>query len=176
MADEFIEHAPGCAQLASGATPNLYTGMIARLFCSAEPFRVVAFTCSSPGEGVTWTVNHLRAELERTTGLRATVVSASDLVAEQPQRNQAWPDHTTKRYRQYDAVLVDAGSLAGNGSIIGLTRMVDAVVIVVAAGKARKEDIANAVTTIDSAQGRVAGFVFNKQKKGLPAWLEKLLG
>jgi Mrp family chromosome partitioning ATPase len=183
----FTEHAPANRWEPVVAGSNVYAGLIARLFGGVEPLSVVGFTSALPGEGVTYTVTNVAAEIERTTRLRATVVSASGLLSS-PVTQPAWilgatsqssrstgSDRITTLRRDFDVILVDAGSLTANISIMGVTGMVDAVVVVVEAARTTKQDLNRAVTTISAAQGRVVGFVLNKHRR-VPAWLQRLLG
>jgi Mrp family chromosome partitioning ATPase len=74
-----------------------------------------------------------------------------------------------------DVVLVDAGSLSGDGSIIGVASMVDAVVVVVEAGRTRKHEVIRTVETIEAAGGTIAGLVLNKRRTWIPSWAERIL-
>lgn len=176
------------ARTAAGVRPNAYAGLIARLFLGDDPLRIVAFASALPREGVTFTVARVAAEVERMTGLRSTVVSASELLA----GTSAAPipilgasalngsnngrDKLANLQSEFDVILVDAGSVAKNGAVFGLAYMVEAVVMVVEAGRTRREELNRALSTIAVAHGKIAGLVLNKHKNVLPAWLERLLG
>jgi hypothetical protein len=166
---------------AASAIRNLYTSLIAQLFSSADSVRVVAFTSPAPGQGVTWTVRRLASEIYRTTGLRATVVSASDILSgsQSPPVSGSAPDPVTalsSLRREFDVVLVDAGSMSASGSVIGLSRAADSIILVVEAGSTTKQDVRRALAYISAAGGKIAGCVFNKEKPALPVWLENLIG
>lgn len=184
-AEGVIESIPTIS--ASGLCPAAYSGLIARLFGGAEPMRVVAFTSALPGEGVTYTVTRLAAEVERSTGLRTTILSGSEILSNSglPSSRSygvaaasglARPRLLERLRDQYDVVFVDAGSIARNGTVLGVARMSDAVLIVVQAGRTRRDELAAAVFAVQAAQGKIAGFVLNKFKPALPSWLERLLG
>jgi hypothetical protein len=184
--EKSFAHAPAVAQpvpLISGS--HAFTGLIARLFNGPEPLRVVAFTSSLPREGVTWTVRRIADELQRTTGLRAAVVTASELRASAPLDVLGAPSIAASARREdrlgelsaaSDVVLVDAGSVEASGAVVGLAAKVDSVVVVVQAGRASKHDVSRTVDTIAAAGGRTAGLVLNRRRAHVPAWLEKLLG
>ena len=167
-------------------TANALTGLIARLFGGPEPLRVVAFTSALPREGVTSTVRRAAAELEQTIGLRATIADAEALLVPAASahilgtssllNDTRRRDHLAELRDGRDVVLVDTGSLEGNGAIVGLARKVDAVVIVVEAGRTSKAEVARTVETIAAAGGLIAGLVLNKRKTVLPGWLERILG
>ena len=77
---------------------------------------------------------------------------------------------------EYDVVLVDAGDLALGGELLSLARTVDAIIVVVEAGKTRKKELTQAVSAIGAAGGNVAGLVLFRRKPLLPAWLERWIG
>jgi Mrp family chromosome partitioning ATPase len=166
---------------------NAFTGLIARLFGGPEPLRVVAFTSALPREGVTYTLRRAAAELERTVGFRATVASAAELLVPAASDTHilgtpSFANNTGRRDRlaelrgAFDVVFVDAGSIATSGAVVGLAQKVDAVVVVVEAGRTSKTEVARTVETIVAAGGTIAGLVLNKRKAVLPAWLERMLG
>jgi Mrp family chromosome partitioning ATPase len=168
---------------------NVYTTLIARCFGSVDPLRVIAFTSALPGEGVSWTVSHLAEEIERTTGLRPMRVSAADLFttadsardhqrgkAPENEREAAMVAALADLRSGTEVVLIDAGSIIGDGSIIRLSRRVDAVVLVVEAGRTSRREVKRAISDISLAQGIIAGCILNKSRTVLPRWLERLFG
>jgi len=185
MDDVFSRHVVEDGKQLIANTSGDYGRLIAVLFGGDKPLKVVAFTSASPSEGVTYTVTRVAAEIERRTHLRVAVASApelrstSDLQPAWLLGPSAYPraegdiDHVVTLQARYDAVLIDARSIA-EGSIIGPA--VDGVVIVVEAGKTKRRDLRRAIATIRTMQGNVVGLVFNKYKRVLPSWLERLLG
>jgi Mrp family chromosome partitioning ATPase len=185
IVEQFDNRAPMGLPHAAPAPSDDYGRLIAALFSGAEPLKVVAFTSASPQEGVTYTVTHVATELERRTNRRVGVVSAQELQSKSADVQPAWllgggegrrrgsTDHVATLQTRYDIVLIDAGCIA-EGAIIG--RGVEAVVIVVEAGRTTKRDLHRTITAIRTGQARVVGLVLNKYKRVLPAWLERLFG
>ncbi|HYO84092.1 MAG TPA: hypothetical protein VES20_21995 [Bryobacteraceae bacterium] len=177
---------PTRTDLQAGTAANLYSGTIARLFAGPEFRRVIAVTSVNPGEGVTWTATRMASEVERVMGLRAGVISSADLLARfEPRPPGAGITFvpaaraTLSQLRsEYDVILVDAGSMSASGSAIGLCRLelVDAVVLVVEAGRTKKHAVRRALQDISAANGKVAGCLLNKRRFVVPAWLEALIG
>jgi hypothetical protein len=171
------------APLPVGSGPSVYGELIARLFYSSNPVRTVFFVSFGRGEGVTYTVNRLAAELQSNAARQVAVVASSDLAARrtqpilgvpQPYRVAEPKSRLLELGRDFDFVLIDGGSIAGGSTSVELMALADAVVLVVEAGHTRKEDVDRAVATISASGGRMAGFVFNKHKHWVPAWLERL--
>lgn len=177
--ETYIEQAR-LSRIASRVEPNIYTGLIARLFGGRAPLRVVAFASALPGEGVSYTVRRVAAELNRTLGVRATVLSAEELMADTAAEASVEGSGESNRAvalrKDYGVVLIDAGSMERDGSVIGAARLVDGIVMVVEADRTRKQEIKRAIDTITAAQGQVVGAVLNKHRRILPLWLERLLG
>jgi Mrp family chromosome partitioning ATPase len=160
--------------------------MLARLFSGAEPVRIIGVTSVDPGEGVSWTAARMAAEIERTMGVRAGVVTSEQMLARMESRPRVagivpvpvGRGNLSSLHMDFDVLVVDAGSLAENGSIIGLSRMgvIDAVVLVIEAGRTQKHSVRRALDDIASGTGIVAACVLNKRRFAFPAWLEALIG
>lgn len=75
----------------------------------------------------------------------------------------------------FDNILIDCRSLHDASDAAVLASSVDGVVVVVEAGQSRREEIINAQRTIEQAGGKFLGFVLNKRRYPVPAWLYKRL-
>lgn len=170
-----------------------YAPLIARLFKGSKPLRVIGFVSALRQEGVTYTTQRVASEIGRITGLRVQVVRPQELLppvtASQffglPQvfsgsriLRSAGPgpvDEAVPGRSDCDVVLVDAGSVLEDGMAVGIASRMDALVMVVEAGRTRKADLVRAIDTLSAARGTVIGFVLNKQKRFLPMWLQRLI-
>lgn len=167
--------------------PNAFTNLIARVVSGQSPLRTVAFVSALPREGVSYIIRRVADELERTSGLRSAVAQASEVLAAPSPGVQILgvPSFSYAPERlellavlrsEFDVVLVDAGCLATSNDILGVAGQVDAVILVVEAGRTPRADVRRAVETITAAGGNVAGVILNKRRQWLPGWLEKLIG
>ena len=75
----------------------------------------------------------------------------------------------------FDNILIDCGPLHESSDAAVLASNVDGVVIVVEAGRSRRDQIVNAQRTIEQAGGKFLGFVLNKRRYPVPEWLYKRL-
>jgi hypothetical protein len=75
----------------------------------------------------------------------------------------------------FDNILIDCGPLHESADAAVLASNVDGVVIVVEAGRSRRDQIVNAQRTIEQAGGKFLGFVLNKRRYPVPQWLYKRL-
>lgn len=75
----------------------------------------------------------------------------------------------------FDNILIDCGPLHESADAAVLASNVDGVVIVVEAGRSRRDQIVNAQRTIEQAGGKFLGFVLNKRRYPVPEWLYKRL-
>lgn len=75
----------------------------------------------------------------------------------------------------FDNVLVDCRSLKHSADAAMLSSSVDGIVVVVDAGRSRRDEILNAQRTIESAGGNLLGFVLNQRSYPVPEWLYKRL-
>ena len=75
----------------------------------------------------------------------------------------------------FDNILIDCRSLHTSADAAVLGSSVDGVVIVVEAGRSRRDEILNAQRTIEQAGGKFLGFVLNRRRYPVPGWLYKRL-
>jgi len=75
----------------------------------------------------------------------------------------------------FDNILIDCRSLTVSSDAAVLASSVDGIVVVVEAGRARRDEILNAQRTIETAGGKFLGFVLNKRQYPVPEWLYKRL-
>jgi len=75
----------------------------------------------------------------------------------------------------FDNILIDCGSLHESADAAVLASSVDGVVVVVEAGRSRRDQIVNAQRTVEQAGGNFLGFVLNKRRYPVPEWLYRRL-
>jgi len=75
----------------------------------------------------------------------------------------------------FDNILIDCRPLKYSADAAVLASSADGVIVVVEAGRTRREEIVNAQRTIDVAGGKLLGFVLNKRRYPVPEWLYKRL-
>lgn len=75
----------------------------------------------------------------------------------------------------FDNILIDCGPLHESADAAVLASSVDGVVIVVEAGRSRRDQIINTQRTIEQAGGKFLGFVMNKRRYPVPEWLYRRL-
>ena len=71
----------------------------------------------------------------------------------------------------YDYVLVDCPSIKESGDAVYFASAVDGVVLVVSAENTRKEQVRNALNTIEMSDANVLGCVLNKRRYPIPSWI-----
>lgn len=72
-------------------------------------------------------------------------------------------------------ILIDCRSLKVSSEAAVLAATVDGVVVVVEAGRTRRDEIQNAQRTIEMAKGNFLGIILNKRRYPVPEWLYKRL-
>jgi Mrp family chromosome partitioning ATPase len=72
-------------------------------------------------------------------------------------------------------ILIDCRSLKVSSEAALLASSVDGVVVVVEAGRTRRDEIQNVRRTLEMAQGNFLGFILNKRRYPVPRWLYKRL-
>ena len=68
-------------------------------------------------------------------------------------------------------ILIDCRSLKVSSEAALLASTVDGVVVVVEAGRTRRDEIHNVRRTLEMAQGNFLGFILNKRQYPVPRWL-----
>ncbi|CAN5228072.1 N/A [soil metagenome] len=71
----------------------------------------------------------------------------------------------------FDYVLLDCEALKISDIAALFAPAVDGTVIVVEAEKTRKEEVQNALNTIETAKGNLLGCVLNKRRYSIPQWI-----
>lgn len=71
----------------------------------------------------------------------------------------------------FDFVLVDCTSMEESGDAAFYSLGVDGVILVVEAEKTRKEQVRNALSTLEQSEANVLGCVLNKRRYPIPEWL-----
>lgn len=99
-----------------------------------------------------------------------------------PERNGRWDG--SWQYRrdcidflrtQVDYALLDCGSLKQSGDLLSVAPFVDGVILVIEAGRTRREQISHAERTIEAAEGHILGHVLNKRTYPIPNWIYRRL-
>jgi hypothetical protein len=162
---------------------------------------VVLFTSTAPGDGVSFVVDSLSRELNRTTGQRTLAISASQLAGPPGSDiegiTESAPDlfslmggdktrsvsdlyilreNVRSLRSRFDWVLVDCPSLRNSSDALSAAPYADAVVLVVSAGRTRRDQIRKAQRAIEISKGKFMGVVLNKRKYPIPNFLYRWLG
>lgn len=182
--------------------PLIYTLMQARK--SGGQCGRFAFTAVSQGEGVTSVVQSLAREMARHTGERILVapsgslnriISADARELERrvvPVSSMVWtvpgPEligssansfGQSGGFRALDGkfgyLLIDCPSLRRSSEALYLSKHIDGVVLVVAAGETRKDHIVQARKLIKVSASTLLGFVLNKRTYPVPDFIYKRL-
>jgi Mrp family chromosome partitioning ATPase len=72
-------------------------------------------------------------------------------------------------------ILIDCRSLKVSSEAAMLASTVNGIVVVVEAGRTRRDEIQNAKRTIEMARGNFLGFILNKRRYPVPQWLYQRL-
>ncbi len=159
---------------------------------------VAAFSAISRGEGVTFVTESLAWELARQTGEQILLttpaglsVAASTRFREEeldgpqpvrrlpaarngPLRDLGRQDLEGLR-RRFGFVLVDCPPMRESSSILGVSRLCDGVVLVIAAGEARRSEIEYALNVLQAGSANVLGLVLNKRIDPVPKFISRFL-
>jgi Mrp family chromosome partitioning ATPase len=78
------------------------------------------------------------------------------------------------KFRQkYRYVLIDCPSLRETQDAVRLAPLTDGIILVVEANRTQKEQMLYAERTIESAKGKILGYVLNKRTYVVPDWLSR---
>jgi hypothetical protein len=162
--------------------PGVYGGLVAHCLARDGRRTTVAFASVQRGDGTTSVVRRVAADIERSGTLRCSVMTAADVAVPErkglPRPSAAGSGPLPRGPEpelDVELTLVDGGAVA-SGEILGIASRVDAVVLVVRAGKTRRRELRRAIAAVAGAGGRVVGVVLNRHTPALPEWLERLLG
>jgi hypothetical protein len=76
------------------------------------------------------------------------------------------------QFRAYfDYVLIDCPALKQSNDILSVAPFADGVILIVEAGRTRKEQVLHAEKSIEFARGRLLGHILNKREYVVPEWL-----
>jgi hypothetical protein len=151
--------------------PGVYGGLVAHCLGRDGRRTTVAFASVQRGDGTTSVVRRVAADIERSGTVRCSVLTAAEFPSIPERKGLPRPSPEL----DVEVTLVDGGAVA-SGEILGIASRVDAVVLVVRAGKTRRRELKKAIATIAGAGGRVVGVVLNRHTPALPEWVERLLG
>jgi Mrp family chromosome partitioning ATPase len=100
-------------------------------------------------------------------------VGRPDATAIQLHLNHAFPRLLEEALRDYDTVVIDAPPVINSPETPPMTAFVDGVVLVVRAGKTKREVVQRAIESIASFKGRVFGVVLNRKRYYIPGFIYK---
>ncbi len=75
----------------------------------------------------------------------------------------------------FDSILIDCPALRESNDLLSVAPFVDGIILVVEAGKTRRDQIVNAEKTIEFARGRLLGHILNKRSYAVPEWIYRRL-
>jgi Mrp family chromosome partitioning ATPase len=161
---------------------------------------VVAFSAISKGEGVTFVTESLAWELARQTGEQVllTVPAGLHTAAAAHFREEVWPMFQPVRRLnppgqeagsvadltcedldglrgRFGFVLIDCPAMRESSLILAISRLCDGLVLVVAAGEAKRGEIGYAQTVLRASPTNIIGLVLNKRVDPVPAFLTRIL-
>jgi len=120
--------------------------------------------CSTAESGTSW----LKADAEISVGDKLGTKKQVSLW----QRDVTFRRSCLKVLRNYfDHVLIDCHYAHSSSSLTLIAELVDGVVVVAAAGQTKRDKIHRVAQIVETAQGKMLGFVLNKRKYPIPKWL-----
>jgi len=154
-----------------------YAELALRLFGGRTTRKVIAFASANSGEGVSYVVAGLAAELAR-AGQPATVLDGK--VGLDGGAILAVPggERSLSLYERHDSsgcLLLDCGSLEESLGVLTVASSAEGVVLIVEAGRTPKHQVERVATLIEEAGGNFLGCVLNKRRYPIPGWLYRML-
>lgn len=100
-------------------------------------------------------------------------VGRQDATVIQLNLNSVFPRLLEEALRDYDTVVIDAPPVISSPETPPMTAFVDGVVIVIRAGKTKREAVLRALDSVASFKGRVLGVVLNRKRYYIPGFIYK---
>jgi hypothetical protein len=164
---------------------------------------IFAFSAISPGEGVTYVIGKIASELSRHSGETVMVATAASLYGLEPAQCEGVDPETSRSARvwrlartypesqldtgslhpeslqllrkRFGYVLVDCPALKESAAAFSVAAIVEGIVLVVAAGEARRDQIEQAQTALQSSSCNLLGLVLNKRTEPVPKLITKFI-
>ena len=92
-----------------------------------------------------------------------------------PMASRAMADWIADLAEHWDHVIIDTPAVGRDGTTPSLASFVDAALLVVNAGRTRRESAVMAKQQIERAGGRVIAAVLNRHRPAVPGWLDRWL-
>jgi Mrp family chromosome partitioning ATPase len=87
--------------------------------------------------------------------------------------NAVFPRLLEEALRSYDTIIIDAPPIISAPEAAPMTAFADGVVLVVQAGKTKREVVARAMGSIANFKGRIIGVVLNRKRYYIPGFIYK---
>ncbi|UCG53480.1 MAG: CpsD/CapB family tyrosine-protein kinase [Candidatus Latescibacterota bacterium] len=100
-------------------------------------------------------------------------VGRQDATIIQLHLNQVFPKLLEESLRNYDTMIIDAPPIISSPETPPMAAFVDGVVIVVQAGKTRREIVLRSMESISKFNGNILGVVLNRKRYYIPGFLYK---
>jgi Mrp family chromosome partitioning ATPase len=165
---------------------------------------IFALTAVSPGEGVSYVTHSLAWELSRNTGEQILISSMASLSEVTLSHLRGTDDHDSARAqkmwrladvrsgrhpmpanldrdtlhslrRRFGYVLVDCPALRDTAATLSMGKMLDGVILVVAAGQTKRNQIEQAQRMLENSACEVIGLVLNKRTYPIPGFISRIL-
>ncbi len=106
-------------------------------------------------------------------GLDVLHVGQQDATVIQLHLNAVFPRLLEEALRSYDTVIIDAPPIISSPEAAPMTAFADGVVLVVQAGKTKREVVARAMGSVANFKGRIIGVVLNRKRYYIPGFIYK---
>ncbi len=106
-------------------------------------------------------------------GLGVLHVGRQDATIIQLHLNQVFPRLIEESLRNYDTMIIDAPPILNSPETAPMCAFVDGVVVVVQAGKTKREVVARSMEAIRKFNGNLLGVVLNRKKYYIPDFIYK---